>query len=258
MDPVHLVSALHVNVRGSTRWRDGGVRATLEFLWDGAPIFTHSGNLSDGRERQALAINLAGKTGAGEQEIRTALAQLEGDLADQSGGDAAPTTEPSTISAVDLFKLDLPEPRWAVPGVLPEGLTILASRPKLGKTAMACGLGVSIASGAKALGEVPVDAGDVLPHDASGAEVQVADLAVAHHAVRQPHVAAHALQGGMRAGLPERVHGGRARLLDRVERIAGVVAPAVHDDEDDGPGDLHGLPCLSDGAAHCSTAASYF
>jgi len=36
---------------------------------------------------------------------------------------------PTPVSAVELMALDLPPVRWAVPGVLPEGVTILAGKP---------------------------------------------------------------------------------------------------------------------------------
>jgi len=38
------------------------------------------------------------------------------------------------ISAADLVQLDLPEPKFAVPGLICEGLTILGGRPKQGKS----------------------------------------------------------------------------------------------------------------------------
>jgi hypothetical protein len=57
---------------------------------------------------------------------------------------------------------DFPPMRWAVDGVLAEGVNVLAGAPKFGKSWMALGLGVAIASGGRAFGRVPVDAGDVL------------------------------------------------------------------------------------------------
>lgn len=67
-----------------------------------------------------------------------------------------------TISADELLSLQFPELRWAVPGIIPEGLTVLAAAPKLGKSWLALGIAVAIASGGRALGALPVDAGDVL------------------------------------------------------------------------------------------------
>lgn len=66
-------------------------------------------------------------------------------------------------SATDLLAADLPEPRWAVPDLIPEGLTVLAGRPKKGKSRLALGISVARARGTPALGHFDVDGGaDVL------------------------------------------------------------------------------------------------
>ncbi|NMH98988.1 AAA family ATPase [Pseudonocardia sp. K10HN5] len=55
-----------------------------------------------------------------------------------------------------------PEPRWAVPGIICEGVTLLAGPPKVGKSWMGLGLALDIAAGRPALGSIPVQAGPVL------------------------------------------------------------------------------------------------
>ena len=65
-------------------------------------------------------------------------------------------------TAIELMADEFPEPRFAVPGIVPEGLTFFAGAPKLGKSWLALGLGIAIASGGRALGSLPVEAGDVL------------------------------------------------------------------------------------------------
>jgi hypothetical protein len=65
-------------------------------------------------------------------------------------------------SAPDLLTAVFPDPKWAVPGVIAEGLNLLAGAPKIGKSFMAFDLAVAVASGGKALGRVDVDPGDVL------------------------------------------------------------------------------------------------
>jgi hypothetical protein len=55
-----------------------------------------------------------------------------------------------------------PEPRWAVPGIFAEGLTLLVGAPKLGKSWLGLNIGVAVALGGRAIGKIPVDAGDVL------------------------------------------------------------------------------------------------
>jgi hypothetical protein len=69
---------------------------------------------------------------------------------------------PTTISASFLLGLELPEARWAVPDVLPEGVTILAGKPKIGKSWLALGLGVAVGSGGHALGKIAVEPGEAL------------------------------------------------------------------------------------------------
>lgn len=70
--------------------------------------------------------------------------------------------KPTIITAHDLCQKDFPEPRWAIPGIVPEGTTLLCGKPKMGKSWMALGLGIAVASGGVALGSIRVDAGDVL------------------------------------------------------------------------------------------------
>jgi hypothetical protein len=62
----------------------------------------------------------------------------------------------------DLLAMELPAPRWAIPGLLSEGLTILAGKPKLGKSWMALNLAMTVAAGGMALGSIKVHPGDVL------------------------------------------------------------------------------------------------
>ena len=65
-------------------------------------------------------------------------------------------------TADELMALELPEPRWAVPGILSEGVNLLCGPPKVGKSWMSLGLGLSVAAGGNALGTIPVDGGPVL------------------------------------------------------------------------------------------------
>ena len=67
-------------------------------------------------------------------------------------------TTPAIFSLHELLSWELPPVRWAVPEILPEGLTLLAGKPKLGKSWLA----LSIAAGGVALGKQPVVQGEVL------------------------------------------------------------------------------------------------
>ncbi len=61
-----------------------------------------------------------------------------------------------------LMSAEFAEPRWAVPGLLAEGLNLLVGAPKLGKSWLCLGLGIVVASGGRALGKIEVEPGDVL------------------------------------------------------------------------------------------------
>ncbi len=80
-----------------------------------------------------------------------------------SRGSTPPPRPPvEIISAVDLLARHFEPARWAVPELLPSGVTILAGRPKLGKSWLALGLALAIAAGGRALGQIPVEPGEVL------------------------------------------------------------------------------------------------
>ena len=66
------------------------------------------------------------------------------------------------FTAADLMNRRLPEPRWAVPGLVAEGLTLLVGAPKLGKSWLCLGLAVAVAGGGRALGRIEVQQGAVL------------------------------------------------------------------------------------------------
>jgi hypothetical protein len=64
-------------------------------------------------------------------------------------------------TAVELLATDFPEPRFAVPGIIAEGLNLLVGAPKLGKSWLALNIAIAVASGGRALGKVPVEQGGV-------------------------------------------------------------------------------------------------
>jgi hypothetical protein len=80
--------------------------------------------------------------------------------ANGDGRNPAPAID--TFTAADLVRMDLPEPEWAVEGLLPEGLSIFAGRPKLGKSWLMLNTAIAVAAGGVALGSIAVAQGDVL------------------------------------------------------------------------------------------------
>lgn len=92
---------------------------------------------------------------------RAKLANLQAGLKPKAHGKTAKPS-PFGVDAGKLQNMVFPAIRFTVPGLLPEGLTILAGKPKLGKSWLTLGLAVSVATGGIALGSIPVDQGDVL------------------------------------------------------------------------------------------------
>jgi len=70
--------------------------------------------------------------------------------------------KPSPFSLQELLAKDLPPVRWAIPDILPEGLNLLAGKPKQGKSWLALSIALAIAAGGYALGKQPVTQGQVL------------------------------------------------------------------------------------------------
>lgn len=65
-------------------------------------------------------------------------------------------------TADELMAAEFPEPRWAVPGIFAEGVSLLAGPPKVGKSWLVLGLALTIAHGGPALDAIPTQAGPVL------------------------------------------------------------------------------------------------
>ncbi|GAI64359.1 unnamed protein product, partial [marine sediment metagenome] len=68
----------------------------------------------------------------------------------------------TSYTAKELMSTEFPEPRWAVPEIIPEGCNILAGKPKMGKSMMCLNLAIAVTTGGKAFGEIDVDKGSVL------------------------------------------------------------------------------------------------
>lgn len=79
-----------------------------------------------------------------------------------SAGTRRPPQLPQGISAAELARLDLPAPRFVVEGLLPEGLSVLAGKPKIGKSWLAMQLAICISTGAVALGRRQTNQGAVV------------------------------------------------------------------------------------------------
>jgi hypothetical protein len=81
-----------------------------------------------------------------------------------SSGDvnARAATLRTSWSADELMAMHFPDPRWAVLGILAEGVSLLAGPPKVGKSWLSLGLGLVVADGGNAFGSIAVQRGPVL------------------------------------------------------------------------------------------------
>jgi hypothetical protein len=78
-------------------------------------------------------------------------------------GELGPVKPPrSSWTARDLLAHDFPEQRYAVPGLIAEGLNLLAGSPKLGKSWLAMNVAAAVAHGGVALDKVDVEQGEAL------------------------------------------------------------------------------------------------
>jgi hypothetical protein len=69
---------------------------------------------------------------------------------------------PETFTAAELMAMELTPLSWVVRGILPEGVTFLAGKVKMGKSWMSLALCVAVATGGVALGTERVERGEVL------------------------------------------------------------------------------------------------
>ena len=75
---------------------------------------------------------------------------------------AVPSLRRTVYTAADLLSMDLPDPRWVVEDIVPEGLTLLAGKPKVGKSWLCLQLALSVAGVDAGLGGTAPNAGSVL------------------------------------------------------------------------------------------------
>ncbi|MBQ6909982.1 MAG: AAA family ATPase [Synergistaceae bacterium] len=66
------------------------------------------------------------------------------------------------INGNELLKKEFPPVKWAVQGILPMGLSLLAGSPKIGKSFLSLQLSLAVALGGVALGKIPVERGSAL------------------------------------------------------------------------------------------------
>lgn len=66
------------------------------------------------------------------------------------------------VDAADLLRKEFEPVKWAIEGVLPEGLAIFAGPSKSCKSWLCCEIGIAMVTGGKVFGQIPCIQGDVL------------------------------------------------------------------------------------------------
>jgi hypothetical protein len=109
----------------------------------------------------------AGGDRAGLEALRASARRVTyDDLAkapEKAGKDAKTVTpwQSRGMDAATLWRAEFPPVRYLIEGVLPEGLTLLAGKPKLGKSWLTLDIALAVATGGNVLGKA-TEAGDVL------------------------------------------------------------------------------------------------
>ncbi len=89
-------------------------------------------------------------------------ARMPRDVEDRVRGASASANRTRPMTAAELMAMEFEPTRWVVPGVLPEGLSLLVGKPKKGKSWMALGVCEAVAAGGVAFGTRRVEQGDTL------------------------------------------------------------------------------------------------
>lgn len=143
---------------GGTAFLTQIVRKLEAWQWPGNVYATRLSGAKD-----PSALHQQGRQGF-RATFQRALEQAEPLLLPsvQTVSSSTEVPKPAIFSLQDLLSWELPPMRWAIPEILPEGLTLLAGKPKLGKSWLALSVALSIAAGGVALGTQPVNQGDIL------------------------------------------------------------------------------------------------
>lgn len=87
---------------------------------------------------------------------------VQAEDADLLSARRAPARLQTSWTAADLMSMEFPPPNWAVPGIIAEGVNLLAGPPKVGKSWLSLALGLAVAAGGYAFDAIPVPGGPVL------------------------------------------------------------------------------------------------
>lgn len=146
-----------------------GGTAYLSLLADSVPTAAHVEHYARTvieksvlRQAQHLTEDTRARIADGEAAPQELLSGLIERAETLLGRQVIPGEEDDGISLFDLRYRDLPPILWIVPDLIPQGLILLHSRPKVGKTRVADSLALSVATGGRFLSHFPVNQCDVL------------------------------------------------------------------------------------------------
>jgi hypothetical protein len=139
----------------------GAARMAISSLLDGHGAITIEAEALGPYWEAYTEIRLAYAAGGKGAARRMFVTYAEHDPAMAALMAADPAVYTKVWSTAELLAATFPEPKWAVPGLLPVGLDVLAGRPKLGKSWLALQVAVAVGTGGTVLG-TDVEQGRVL------------------------------------------------------------------------------------------------
>lgn len=156
----NVCAQTHYNTTGPESQEIELVKTAIQKLLTGDTPPTIPTDYAGAWADELNALVVAHRAGGRDAARRAfdALARARPDLAGLIAGD---TEHHRFTSWAELLTMQFPEPVWAIPKLLPVGLTFLAGRPKLGKSWLALQIAQAVATGGVALGE-RVQRGNVL------------------------------------------------------------------------------------------------
>jgi len=162
-EPVDLITVVE-ELRNHNQLQEDGVAYLTALIGEcpaAAAVDTYASIVLDkSNKRSSLSmaekLTAMGSNGAGTMEIVRFMESHTKALALRAPG---ANRGPRTYTGIELLKKQIPEPRWAVLGLIPVGVTIVAGPPKLGKSWMVLSMVIAIASGGYVLAKIPVEKG---------------------------------------------------------------------------------------------------
>ena len=110
-------------------------------------------NATSGKLVAGTGLSANGNHAQDQHTTGSQGADLLGELAALSRAAKVEPVEGRLWTAADLLSYSFPDPVWAVPNLIPSGMSILAGRPKLGKSWLALQIAIAAGSGGMVLGE---------------------------------------------------------------------------------------------------------